>query len=105
NAQRTAVKAGAAVLIDTALPFGLTASIGNKTGGTVSRFDLNQPDFDTDATALSGGLQLTIAPPNAASEAPLFPGSTFVSGPYGRAVLSEDVATIFSGQFSSDGGV
>jgi hypothetical protein len=105
NAQRTAVKGGAAVSIKTALPFGLTASIASKTGPTVSRFELNQPDFDTDAAALSGGLQLSIAPPLPPLDPPLFPGSTSVSIPYGRAVLSEDVATIFSLQFAPPGGV
>ena len=83
NAQLASVKGGAAVLIDTALPFGLTASIGNKTGNTVSRFDLNQPDFDTDAAALGGGLQLTHCAEEFCCGKPSFPGSTFVTGPYG----------------------
>ena len=47
-----------------------------------------------------GGHQISLIPPNATSTKPQFAGQTTLT-PYGRAVLSPEVATIFEGDFTS----
>ncbi len=106
------------------LPFGLTATIvqPNKQAGTSTRqsaflaaggeFQLNQPAFPS---SITGALQLTLKPENPTNISALFPGSTTldetganpgVTPPilgYGETVLSNDVATIFTSEFSPGG--
>jgi hypothetical protein len=111
------VAAGASFQAQFSLPFGLIANIAQTNrppsgqipslfGNEGGVFALIQPDF----TAGSGAFQLTLKPPNPSQPDAKFGGSTTISADgaapgYGTNVLGSDVATIFAGEFSSDGGV
>jgi hypothetical protein len=111
------VAAGASFRAKFSLPFGMIANISQPNRPPVNqnpslfvqeggRFSLVQPNF----TAGSGALQLMLKPPFSTQLNAKFGGSTTLSpvgaAPgYGSAVLGSSVATIFTAEFSNDGGV
>jgi hypothetical protein len=79
------------------LPFGMVALVENDKG---AKYDFVQPSFD----GYDGGHQIALTPANAANTTkPEFAGQTVLTDPYGTAVLSSDVATIFRNDFSIGG--
>jgi hypothetical protein len=100
------------------LPFGAVAGIDQVVGpGAGPAPRLTQPTFDVqDATGspvtLTGAYQLTLLPPGADPNAPVFAGKTYLrtqdDNPagtlsYGEQVLGLDVAYIFSTEFNHPG--
>jgi hypothetical protein len=90
------VDAGAPFDAHFTLPFGLVANVHAEQfpqmGGT---FRLTQPAF----VDFSGGLQLTLGAPNPEVEDASLPGTCSAIDPYGVAVLSSNVATMFNDEF------
>jgi hypothetical protein len=83
------------------LPFGLTSSIDlgqfHKIGGSVA---LNQHTFPN---SMTGALQMSMQLPGSAAPNTLFPGSASSTGEYGKAVLGQDVSTLFDNEFNPSG--
>lgn len=100
------------------LPFGLVAGIAQTVGPKAGPApELTQPSFSVPGgsgnVSLTGAYQLTMRPPNANPNAPIFAGKTYTrtqnDNPpapglsYGEQVLGLDVGTIFFTQFNNPG--
>jgi len=95
--QQKSVAAGNPFSFFGTLPFGMQAEVDNDKG---AKYEFVEPLFD----GYNGGHQISLTPANAGSTTkPQFAGQTFLTDPYGTAVLSSDVATIFRNDFSSGG--
>jgi hypothetical protein len=111
------VAAGASFHAQFSLPFGMIANISQTNRPPVNQhpslfeleggqFSLVQPTF----AAGSGALQLMLKPPFPTQRNAKFGGSTRLSTDgaapgYGTAALGSSIATIFTGDFSENGGV
>jgi hypothetical protein len=94
EAQQEKVAAGAPFSFTGSLPFGMEAEVFNESSAT---YEFVEPSFD----GYEGGHQISLIPANAGSTTkPEFAGQTILTDPYGTAVLSSDVATIFRNDFS-----
>ncbi len=98
TAQQSRVAGGDPYSFTATLPFGMIAEASNTKGAT---YNFVQPKFD----GYDGGYQISLVPAGAQSSTkPEFPGQTVLTDPYGTAVLSSDVATIFRADFRQQTG-
>ncbi len=93
TAQQSRVAKGDPYSFTGTLPFGMIAEVTNAKGAT---YDFVRPKFD----GYNGGHQISLIPAGAQNTKAEFPGQTILDDPYGTAVLSSDVATIFRADFT-----
>ncbi len=98
SAQQSRVAGGDPYSFTATLPFGMIAEATNAKGAT---YNFVQPQF----VGYNGGYQISLVPEAAqGTTKPEFPGQTVLTDPYGTAVLSSDVATIFRADFTQQPG-